>query len=83
MMMMMMMTTMMVMMMMMMMINVIRQGLPMIAAAGADAGYAEVRKQNICPFHLGQLINYQGKLEKALFFFTSSTKKLEESCENL
>ena len=55
----------------------------MIAAAGADAGYAEVREQNICPFHLGQLINYQGKLEKALFFFTSSTKKLEESCENL
>ena len=39
----------------------------MIAAAGADAGYAEVRKQNICPFDLGQLINSQGKWEKALF----------------
>ena len=47
----------------------------MIAAAGADAGYAEVRKQNICPFHLGQLINYQGK-----FFFTSSMKELEDKC---
>ena len=35
------------MMMMMMMINMIRQGLPIIAAAGADAGYADVRKQNI------------------------------------
>ena len=47
----------------------IRQGLPMIAAAGADAGYAEVREQNICPFHLGQLINYQGIWEKAGFLF--------------
>ena len=41
----------------------------MIAAAGADAGYAEVRKQNICPFDLGQLINSQGKWEKAFFHF--------------
>ena len=39
----------------------------MIAAAGADAGYAEVRKQNICPFDLGKLINHQGKWEKAFF----------------
>ena len=53
----------------------------MIAAAGADAGYAEVRKQNICPFDLGQLINHLRKWEKALFFFsTSSTKELEHKC---
>ena len=50
----------------------------MIAAAGADAGYAEVRKQNIRPFDLGQLINYQGKWEG--LFFTSSTKELEDKC---
>ena len=56
--------------------GVIRQGLPMIAAAGADAGYAEVRKQNICPFDLGQLINYQGKWEKALFFSLLQRNKL-------
>ena len=48
----------------------------MIAAAGADAGYAEVRKQNICPFDLGQLINYQGKWEKALFFSLLQRNKL-------
>ena len=39
----------------------------MIAAAGADAGYAEVRKQNIRPFDLGQLVNHKGKWEKAFF----------------
>ena len=41
----------------------------MIAAAGADAGYAEVRKQNICPFDVGQVIYNQGKWKKAGFLF--------------
>ena len=47
------------------------------AAVGADADYADVCKQNICPFDLGQGINYQGKWEQALFFSLLQLKNSE------
>ena len=57
------------------------------AAVGADADYADVCKQNICPFDLGQGINYQGKWEQALFFSllqrkNSKVKKALSSGQN-